>query len=98
MKDFSSNCVGPHPHTTWPMAIPSGWQFRLCVCVLCGGGVPTLVRRVREHFGTVPGRVCAVCGLGGVDFEVLGTFCTLLKVPEGITVYVVRFYGVLDRS
>ncbi len=68
-----------------------------CVCVLCGGGVPTLVRRVCNHFGTVPARLCRVCGLGWVNFDVFGRVCTFLKVPAGITVCLVWFYGVLDR-
>ena len=80
----------PTPTQLGPWPSP-GWQFGVCVCVLCGGGVPTLVRRVRNHFGTVPRRVCHVCGLGWVDCEVFGTFCTFLKGPAGITVYLVWF-------
>ena len=78
------------------MAIP--WMAVRCVCVLCGGGVPTLVRRVRRHFHTVPARLWGVCGLGWVNFEVFSTFCTFLEVPAGIKVGSVSFYAVSDRS
>ena len=70
---------------------------RVCVCVLCGGGVPTLVRRVCGHFGTMPGRPWAVCGLGWVNFEFFGAFYTFLKVPAGIKGYLGWLYVVLDR-
>ena len=93
----------PTPTQFGPWPSP-GWQFGVCVCVcvcvcvLCGGGVPTLVRRVRNHFHTVPTRLSGVCGLGWVNFDVFSIFCTFLEVPAGIKVYLVWFYGVLDRS
>ena len=69
----------------------------MCVCVLCGGGVPTLVRRVRGQKNTMGGRLSAVCGLGWVNFEFFGAFCTFLKVPAGIKGYLGWLYVVLDR-
>ena len=56
------------------------------------------MKRVCGHFHTMRGRLSGVCGLGWVNFEGFGTFCTFLKVPAGITVSLVWSDGVLDRS
>ena len=48
-----------------------------------------------EQNYTMPRRPCAVCGLGGVNFELFGAFSLLWRVPVGIAVYLVRVYDVV---
>ena len=44
---------------------------------------------------TMMRRPSAVCGLGGVNFELFGAFSLLWRVPVGIAVYLVRVYDVV---
>ena len=48
----------------------------------------------RQNY-TMVVRPWAVCGLGGVNFELFGAFSLLWRVPVGIAVYLVRVYDVV---